>query len=297
MPAVKVQLLQSVNLPDQSIAADVSWDWEGLKGPLLSEANQSLQLSHSIHLADIFVSDADAERGCADQLFRVLLESGEEIGTVLPIDLVNSEKTTQGVASQVATDAQRLVEESVEPRKEKLCEALKPELSRTQGEQQLSALLEEYHEVFSLGKDDQGEMELHIDTGDTAPRKYPVWDVPFAVRGEIARNLQQIQDSNVIQPSNSPWASPVVLVRKKDRTLRFCVDYHGLNSVTNFDQFPLPCIDDLLDQLGKPCYFTTLDLASGYWQIWVDKPSREKTAFITHHGLFEFRVMPFGLTN
>ena len=129
------------------------------------------------------MSDADAERGTATVVltnclgFSQKLESGEEIGTVLPGDLVDSEKTSQGVVSQVPTDdpnAQSLVEESVEQRKEKLHEALKPELSGTRGEQQLSALLEEYHEVFSLGKDDRGEMELHIDTGDTAPRKYPV---------------------------------------------------------------------------------------------------------------------------
>jgi len=123
-------------------------------------------------------------------------------------------------------------------------------------------LLEEYHNVFSLGKEDRGEtelIELHIDTGDAMPRKYPVRRVPFAVREELARNLQEMQDSHVIQPSNSPWASPVVLVRK-DGTLRLCVDYRGLNSVTKLDQFPLPRINDLLDQLGKSRYFTTLDL-------------------------------------
>ena len=98
-------------------------------------------------------------------------------------------------------------------------------------------MLEEYHEVFSLGQGDRGEtdlIELHIETGDATPRKYPVRRVPFAVRDEIARNLQEMQDANVIQPSNSPWASPVILVRKKDGTLRFCVDYRGLNSVTKF---------------------------------------------------------------
>ena len=177
---------------------------------------------------------------------------------------------------------------------------LKEKLDGTLGQEQLGALLEEYNEVFSLGKEDRGEtdlIELHIDTGDAVPRKYPVRRVPFAVRNEIAHNLQEMQNANVIQPSNSPWASPVVLVRKKDGTLRFCVDYRGLNSVTRLDQFPLPRIDDLLDQLGKSHYFTTLDLVSGYWQIRVDKPSREKTAFITHRGLFEFCVMPFGLTN
>ena len=106
-----------------------------------------------------------------------------------------------------------------------------------------------------------------------------------------------MQKNNVIKPSESPWASPVVLVRKRDGTLRFCVDYRALNSVTKLDVFPLPRINDLLDQLGKSRYFTTLDLKSGYWQIRVHADSQEKTAFITHKGLFEFRVMPFGVTN
>ena len=101
----------------------------------------------------------------------------------------------------------------------------------------------------------------------------------------------------MVQPSRSPWSSPVIRVRKKDGSHRFCVDYCHLNSVTKSENFPLPRIDDLLDQLGKARIFSTLDLASGYWQIRVHPDSREKTAFITPQGLFEFRVMPFGLTN
>ena len=89
----------------------------------------------------------------------------------------------------------------------------------------------------------------------------------------------------------------MVLVKKRDGTLRFCVDYRALNSVTKPDVFPLPRIYDLLDQLGKSKYFTTLDLKSGYWQIKVQTDSQEKTAFITHEGLFEFRVMAFGVKN
>ena len=106
-----------------------------------------------------------------------------------------------------------------------------------------------------------------------------------------------MQESKVIQPSTSPWASPVVLVRKKDGTLRLCIDYRKLNSVTKGDAFPMPRITDLLDQLRQSKFFTTLDLKSGYWQVRVHPDSCEKTAFVTHGGLYEFRVMPFGLAN
>jgi hypothetical protein len=86
-------------------------------------------------------------------------------------------------------------------------------------------------------------------------------------------------------------------VKKKDGGIRFCVDYRKLNSVTEKDVYPLPRIDDTLDKLGKCKYFTTLDLASGYWQIELEEKDKPKTAFITPEGLFEFNVMPFGLTN
>ena len=165
---------------------------------------------------------------------------------------------------------------------------------------QLSYLLADYHDIFSLNDDERGEtdlVEFKIDTGDTSPKKQAARRVPFAARQEIARQLDEMQSNNIIKPSESPWASPVVLVKKRDGTLRFCVDYRALNSVTKPDVFPLPRIYDLLDQLGKSKYFTTLDLKSGYWQIKVQTDSQEKTAFITHEGLFEFRVMPFGVKN
>jgi len=86
------------------------------------------------------------------------------------------------------------------------------------------------------------------------------------------------------------------MVRKKDGSLRFCKDYRELNKVTRKDTFPLPRVDDILDNIGQSKFFTTLDLASSYWQIKVEPSSREKTAFATLHGLFQFRVMLFGLT-
>ncbi len=95
----------------------------------------------------------------------------------------------------------------------------------------------------------------------------------------------------------SPWASPVVLVPKRDGTTRFCIDYRRLNAQTKKDVYPIPRIDDILDTLGTAKYFSVLDLASGYWQVELDKEARQKSAFITHRGLFEFVRMPFGLCN
>ena len=105
---------------------------------------------------------------------------------------------------------------------------------------------------------------MEIETGEAVLRRQPACRLPLAVRSEVAKQLRVMQRAGVVIPSSSPWASPVVMVRKRDGTLRFCVDYSRLNSVIKADTFPLPRIDDLLDQLGAANVFTTLDLASGY---------------------------------
>ena len=104
-------------------------------------------------------------------------------------------------------------------------------------------------------------------------------------------------EANVIEPCASPWSSNVVLAKKADGSLRFCIDYRKLNDVTYKDSYPLPRIDTCLDALGGSTYFSTLDHRSGFWQVAIDPRDADKTAFFTRSGQFRFNVLSFGLAN
>ena len=153
-------------------------------------------------------------------------------------------------------------------------------------QQQLNDLFREFSDVFSQGEDDLGSTPLLEHTIEThgPPLRQPYWRQNPAVRREEMAQVQQMLASDVIGPSNSPWASPVVMVRKKDGSLRFCVDFRQLNTATIKDAHPLPRIDDLLDALHGARWFSTLDLKSGYCQVPIMERDKAKTAFRTSSG-------------
>ena len=167
-------------------------------------------------------------------------------------------------------------------------------------QQQLKALFQESSDIISQGEDDLGCTPLLQQTIETEgpPLRQPYRHQNPAVRREQMTPVQQILSSGVIRPSNSPWASPVVMVKKKDGSLRFCINFRQLNEAAIKDANPIPRIDDLLDALHGACWFSTLDLKSGYWQVPIQEQDKEKTTFRTSSGqLFEFNEVPFGLCN
>ncbi|KAK7877355.1 hypothetical protein WMY93_031928 [Mugilogobius chulae] len=165
---------------------------------------------------------------------------------------------------------------------------------------QLLQLLSCFSDVFSPPDHNSGRCSLvkhHIRTGDHPPVKQRAYRASPEKRAEIERQVARLLAEGLVEESYSPWASPVVLVKKKGGQWRFCIDYRRLNAVTIKDSHPLPRVDDSLDALAGSLWFSTLDFSNGYWQVEVAEEDREKTAFTTGRGLYQWRAMPMGLSN
>ena len=210
------------------------------------------------------------------------LEKGTKIGEIEPA--VTVEEPKQGVRNWKREDLMAKVK------------TMLPPAQRVK----LEELIWKYRTIFATDSRSPGIMKTGEHSIDTTDEK-PVHTVPYrtapAEDAIIKKEVDSLLKNGLIQKSRSAWSSPVVLAKKKDGTPRFCVDFRKLNAKTRRDVYPLPRINDILDALAGMMFFTALDCAAGYWQLLIRLSDREKTAFITKYGLFEWLVMPFGLTN
>ena len=259
----------------------------------------------SVRVMNLYPSEVDIFEGaiigsagevaeCSDPIFDV--EDPEEIENKCSIRRIKlsetvTERSTRG---NCATEKCKVPDHLQE-----LFESSGPSCS-SQEKRVIANLLVENETVFSKHEFDIGKTFLTehvIETGNSKPVKQPPRRVPLAFAEEEKAAIENLERHGIIKQSTSPWASPLVLVRKKSGGVRICVDYRKLNAVTVPDAFPLPRIQDCLDAVTGACLFSTFDLTSGYHQVPVKESDKHKTAFVTKYGLFEYQTMPFGLSN
>ncbi|KAI2646137.1 Retrovirus-related Pol polyprotein from transposon 17.6 [Labeo rohita] len=159
---------------------------------------------------------------------------------------------------------------------------------------ELQHLVSQFQDVFSSqpGQTNVVHHDIKTPTG-VIVRQWP-YRIPEARRQAIEEEIQQMLKLGGLEPSRSPWSSPIVMVPKPDGTLRFCNDFRRLNKVSEFDGYPMPRVDELLDRLGRARYISTLDLTKGYWQVPLTSSAKPKTAFSTPSGHWQYRTLPFG---
>ena len=230
----------------------------------------------------------------------VLLHRDTHTALVHPVDveetLAEDEVPDERFKMNLVREVSR--QSSLPKELQEICEETQYDLSKSE-KKQLSRLLKKHQGVFQLEGEPLGRTDLVKHEINTVgpPVRQPPRRFPIGLREEGEKQIKDMLEKDVIEPSSSPWASPVVLVKKKDSSYRFCIDYRKLNNITVKDSYPLPRIDDTLDSLAGARCFSTLDLASGYWQVGLSEEAKEKTAFITSQGLYQFKVLPFGLCN
>ena len=309
--AARVTLKSDITLPGNSqLIADGVADVSGLRsefgviGPIPGEA-----LGNGIMVGNAVIDFRNPDTGLPVRLLNlssedISLRKGTRVAylheaeEIVCFDSDESEKCETKVPLQVnrVAGTKRKVQHLAEPIRDLYEKSSKGLDSEERGK--LLALLLKHDSLFAKSPEDLGRtmvLKHSIDTGNATPVKQPPRRPPRAFMGEEEDIIKSQLASGVVRESTSPWASPMVYVRKKDGSTRPCVDYRRLNELTKKDAYPLPRIDDCLDCLGGASLFSTLDLQSGYWQIEVNEEDKPKTAFTCRSGLWEYNMMPFGL--
>ena len=217
----------------------------------------------------------------------IVLRKGQSVSTLQNVQIAAAASPVE-IDQLDAAQQRRNITDNVDPSV--------PENTKSE----LAQLVDEYQDIFSYSEYDLGSTDLvqhEIHTGDNRPFKQALRPQPRARLPDIDNLLASMEAQGVIERCQSDWASNIVLVTKKDGSIRFCVDYRKLNSLTQRDVYPLPRIETCLDTLSGAVYFSTFDLRSGFHQVKVHPRDVNKTTFTCHRGTFRFPRMPFGLTN
>ena len=279
--------VQFQRLSDASISDDWSTEISCIKDGLL--------VSHTLIPQDTWTDVPVRMMNVKEQ--PVTIESGTVVADLEQVSVIGQHDTYDSEA----TDAKQIDEESESKTEyiQKLIEGVDDSIPESAC-LALEAILFKYRDVFSQDENDLGQTDIvmhHIDTGNARPVRQPLRRYPPAHVEVISEYVNNMLKQNTIEPASSPWASNVVLVKKKDGSFRCCIDYRRLNSVTKRDVYPLPRIDDCLDAMASAKWFSTIDLRSAYHQVLVAPEDRDKTTFICPRGMYRYKAMPFGLSN
>ena len=225
-----------------------------------------------------------------NKLFRI-----PEVAPPAAISLITAKQ-----CSKIISKTRKFVFLMIRPQGKKKTVAAASKRGPSARQLQMDKIVEEYEDIFTspAGVPLHCQVKHSIDLTPGAPLPNgPIYRRSVLENNEIKRQIQELLQKGHIRPSSSPCGSPIVLVQKKDGTWRLCIDYRALNKITVRNRYPIPRIDDLLDQLKGAKYFSKIDLKSGYHQVPIEPSDVWKTAFKSKEGLFEWLVMPFGLTN
>ena len=242
--------------------------------PVTLYPNQPLGVAHTLLADDITISS-------------IVTDTGD------PLPPTSPNPTTSPTSPVSTKDAASILEE--------LGIDLSDSPLTAEQKQSLTTLIASYRDVFALNFSEMGETDLvthTIDTRDAQPVRQRFYRTSPAVRKEIDRQVEDMLQNDIIEPSTSNWTSPVCMVRKHDSTMRFAIDFRAINILSVPQFHPLPTLDTVFDFIGEkqPAWFSSIDLFSCYFQIKMDPASKPKTAFTTQSGCWQFKRMPFGLS-